>query len=314
MHGGRNPLALVSLENDHWQAGVLPATGASLAYGRAWNGSSCVDILRPTAEADYDNPSNCSSFIMLPWCNRIGGGLLTFDGMTHQLATSPVDGTARHGDVRNRTFTILESTPTLLRLTLDSRMQTGVNWPWAFVADVVYRLDGAAFIWEITLKNVDTSSFPAGFGHHPYFVRPSQTPLLQVPCDHQFTLVNNLAVRSPIPITPRLDFRALRPLPDETVDDVLTGRTSSAPVRLMFPDRAMSVAFHADPIFAHWVVYALPERDSFAVEPMTNVNDGFALYMHGVSGTGVFVLEAGQSARGTVSLVAQPIGESVTRR
>ncbi|MBK8137359.1 MAG: hypothetical protein IPK52_16340 [Chloroflexi bacterium] len=93
-----------ALENEYWKAGILPETGASIAFGRVNSGGAWVDILRPTAPADYGNSSNCSSFIMLPWCNRIGGGRLNFGGKSHQLAVTQDDGTARHGDVRGRCF------------------------------------------------------------------------------------------------------------------------------------------------------------------------------------------------------------------
>jgi aldose 1-epimerase len=293
---------VIRLENEHWQAGILPGTGGSVAYGRVWNGTAWVDALRSTAESDYTNPSKCASFIMLPWCNRIGGGVLTFAGKTYQLAKTADDGTAHHGDVRRRAFTVAEVTPTSVRLTLDSRTQTAVNWPWAFQADATYRLDSASFVWELALTNLDTKPYPAGFGHHPYFVRPETQPVLQVPCAGEFNLVNNLAVRPPMPVTPRLDFRAARTLPDDTLDDVLTNCDSGQPVRIAFPDRGVTLDFRADPIFKHWIVYAPSGWPSFAVEPMTNVNDGFALYDQGINGTGVFVVQPGQTVTGTVRL------------
>jgi len=38
------------------------------------------------------------------------------------------------------------------------------------------------------------------------------------------------------------------------------------------------------------------------VEPVTNANGGFALAEQGVSGTGVFVLEPGESKTGTFTV------------
>ena len=305
---------VIVLENEYWQSGVLPGTGGSLAFGRVWNGVSWVDALRPTAESDYTNPSKCSSFIMLPWCNRIAGGVLHFAGQTYQLVAAADEGVARHGDVRGRAFTVKEQTATSVRLTLDSRTQTAVNWPWAFQADATYRLDGASYIWELALTNLDSKPYPAGFGHHPYFARSEVPPLLQVPCAGQFNLVNSLAVRPPMPITPQLDFRTARPLPEHTLDDVLTNCDSGQPVRIGFPDRNVTLEFRADPIFKHWIVYAPSGWPSFAVEPMTNVNDGFTLYEQGINGTGVFVIQPGQTVTGTVTLTSQSIGGNAARR
>src|SRR5215207_6991682 len=97
---------LITLENEVWQVGILPETGASIAFGRVKQGSSWIDLMRPTPESDYNNSSKTSSFIMLPWCNRIREGKLRFQGQEYQLKTTPDDGTARHGDVRNRQWQV----------------------------------------------------------------------------------------------------------------------------------------------------------------------------------------------------------------
>jgi len=51
------------------------------------------------------------------------------------------------------------------------------------------------------------------------------------------------------------------------------------------------------------VVYAPRGRSYFAVEPVTHVNDGFALFEAGVPGTGVFVLAPGEERTAAFSLV-----------
>ena len=117
-----------------------------------------------------------------------------------------------------------------------------------------------------------------------------------------------------MPITPQLDFRTARPLPDDTLDDVLTNCDSSQPVEISFPDRAVTLEFRADPIFKHWIVYAPSGWRSFAVEPMTNVNDGFALYEQGIEGSGIFIVQPGQTISGTVTLKSQSIGGYAPRR
>ena len=57
-----------------------------------------------------------------------------------------------------------------------------------------------------------------------------------------------------------------------------------------------------DPVYRHLVLYAPRRRCYFAVEPVTNVNDGFTLHERGVPGTGVFVLEPGEERTGTFRL------------
>jgi aldose 1-epimerase len=294
-----------TLQNDHWQVGILPETGTSIAFGRVKRGDAWVDVMRPTPESEYGNSSNCSSFIMLPWCNRIKDGLLRFEGQTYQLETTKDDDTARHGDVRKREWTVNEADDTHIKMNLRSADFPDMNWSFKFSAEATYRLDGTDFIWELALKNEDSQPFPAGFGHHPYFVKPEghNAPLVEIPCSHYFELTNYMATKAAVPVTHELDFRRQRGLGRSEINDVLTGRTADAPASIRYPQWGITLEMHSDPLFEFILLYAPAGKPYFAVEPMTNVSDGFNLFADGIPGSGVFVLQPGAEQRGTVRLV-----------
>lgn len=300
---------VVVLQNDYWQVGILPETGASIAFGRVKRGDQWVDVMRPTPESEYGNSSNCSSFIMLPWCNRIKDGLLRFEGKAYQLETTKDDGTARHGDVRKRAWMIDKMSATHIKTSLDSAYSSGingpVNWPFRFSAEAEYRLEGREFIWELRLTNIHTEPVPAGFGHHPYFVKPEghNAPLVEIPCSHYFELTNYMATGAALPVKPELEFRRQRGLGSREINDVLTGRTTDAPATIRYPQWDITLEMHSAPLFEHILLYAPAGKPYFAVEPMTNVSDGFNLYADGVPGSGVFVLQPSEEWRGTVRLV-----------
>jgi aldose 1-epimerase len=297
---------VVTLQNEFWQVGILPSTGASIAFGRVRQGDTWVDVLRPTPESDYDNSSKCSSFIMMPWCNRIRDGVLRFNGQTYMLRTEADDGTARHGDVRRRNWRIASQDDLHIRMTLDSREEQNINFPFAFSASATYGLQGNTFIWGLTLTNEDTQPFPAGFGHHPYFVRTDDVQL-SVPCDGEFVLTNTLATGAPTPVRPEVDFRQPRPLPAEPLDHVLTARQLGEDTVLDYPASGVRVVMSADTIFNHVLLFAPTGKPFFAVEPMTNVNDGFSLYEQGIAESGIFVVQPGETVQGAVRLtVPQP--------
>ncbi|MEZ4670537.1 MAG: aldose epimerase [Anaerolineae bacterium] len=293
------------LQNDYWQVGILPETGASIAFGRVKRSGEWVDVMRPTPESDYGNSSNCSSFIMLPWCNRIKDGLLRFDGQTYQLETTKDDGTARHGDVRKRAWAVDEADERHIRMSLRSTDFSDMNWPFKFAAVAEYRLEGQDFIWELALKNEDSQSFPAGFGHHPYFVKPEgiNAPQVEVPCSRYFELTNYMATGAALPIRHDLDFRRQRGLGSQEINDVLTGRTADAPASIRYPQWGITLEMHSDPLFEQILLFAPAGKPYFAVEPMTNASDGFNLFAGGIAGSGVFVLQSGAERRGTVRLV-----------
>lgn len=294
---------LHTLQNKHWQAGILPDAGASIAFGRIRYSGAWVDVLRPTDEADYDNSSKASSFIMLPWANRIRDGLLRFEGREYQLKTTKDDGTARHGDVRKRAWAVVESDETRIRLQFISATFDDINFPFVFSANVLYQLDDSDFVWRLTLKNEDERVMPAGFGFHPYFVHLADNmPSLQVPTDQQFELTDTLADAAPVPVSPDLDFRQPRPITAEmTLDHLLTHRNVNEPTRLMYEAWQTEIQMYADPLYQHVLVFTAPDG-SVAVEPQTNANDGFNLHEKGVAQSGVFVLQPGQSVSATVKL------------
>jgi aldose 1-epimerase len=298
----------VVLTSDTWQLGVLPMTGGALAFGRILVDGQWRDLLRPTRPTVYGKHALCSSFPLIPWSNRLRDGLLTFRGRTWTLAHTAADGTAMHGAVLDYTWSVVGRTPTSIDLELDTRGLTGVNFPWRFRAALRYALVGETLTVTTTLENVDDEPFPAGFGHHPYFQRrlvpDSSDALLQVPADRGYLLENALAVSTAGEVPARADYRSPRAVGDTFVDDVLTARRPGEPVRITYPDQGVEVRLDADDVYSHLVVHVPRRRAYFAVEPVTNVNGGFALHDAGVPGTGVFVLEPGESRTGSFTVTA----------
>jgi aldose 1-epimerase len=302
--------ALHTIENKHWQVGIVPETGASIAFGRIRYNGVWVDVLRPTPEADYDNSSQCSSFIMLPWANRIRDGKFTFEGENYTMETTPDDGTARHGDVRKRIWQVEETHSSAIRLSFDSSAHLNINFPFDFSALVEYMVEKKDFIIRLTLRNEDVRPMPGGFGHHPYFVRPDgvNTPHLQVPCERYFELPPDfMPVAPPAELPARLDFRHLRPVETTNLNDLLTGRQGDNPVRLVYPAWETELLMHYDALFKHILVYIPPNEASIAIEPMTMASDGFNLMSRGIDGHGVFVLQPGESQEAVMRLHVKSI-------
>lgn len=295
-------MPLQTLQNEYWQVGIVPETGSSTAFGRVRASGAWLDVLRPTAEADYGNASLCSSFIMLPWCNRLKDARFSYKGKEYGLQPSSDDGTAIHGTVRRLAWKTASATPTRVVNTFNSAdYGEKINFPFKFSAAAEFRLDGADFIMTVTLTNEDTQPFPVGFGHHPYFVRDAEnTVQVQVNCDTRFELVNVLAVAPPVLLTPATDFRALRPVEYLPTGELFSGRRGETAARIVYPETSLTML--ADDLFEHVLLFAPEGKPFFAVEPMSNANDGFNLYEKGIAGSGVFELAPGEAKTGTVTL------------
>ncbi len=308
---------VVTIRDGAWELDVLPRTGASLAGGRIRTADGVWrDLLRPARPTVHGEAAKCSSFAMVPWSNRIRDGVLAYGGRSWQLQRNGADGTAIHGAVLHAAWDVVERREDRVVLELDTSDLVGVNFPWRFRARITYTVSGSRLTVGTSVRNVDRESFPAGFGHHPYLQRtlapvgatpPAEpgNPLLEVPLRHGYSLVDAMAVGPAGTIPRRADFRTGRPLGSRFVDDVLTGWDPGAPIRVHYDEPDVDVDLHADPVYSHLVVYAPRRRSYFAVEPVTNVNDGFALHAAGVPGTGVFVLEPGEERAGEFSLTVR---------
>ncbi len=300
---------VLAVRSSGWALGVLPGTGASLAYGRVRVDGRWVDLLRPTRAEAFTAWERCASFPLVPWSNRIEGGRLAFRGRHWQLARTAEDGSALHGAGVAAPWRVVEQSTTRVVMELDSGALVGVNFPWQFRARVEYAVDRSRLTVTTSVENTDVEPFPAGFGHHPYFRRfltaatGQGGPLLHVPAAGGYALDRGVATGAAGPVPARADYRSPRGIGDALVDDVLTGLEPGAPVRLVYPEATVDITM--DEVYSHLVVYAPRGRPYFAVEPVTHVNGGFALHEAGVPGTGVLVLEPAETRSGTFTVDVQ---------
>lgn len=308
----------IVIGNEHWRVGVLPEAGASLAFGQvrlphladagAGADAGWYDVLRPTSPAGLLKPAQCASYVLLPFSNRVRDGVLRFGDRRWQLRRNGGDGNAMHGTAHEYAWQVAEKSADAVTLWLSSADLVGANFPWAFDARVTYALDGARLTVRTELTNADDAEFPAGFGHHPFFRRGLVDPTVsevrvQIPCDRAWPLRAALPTGPVVDVPPTADYRELRPLERRPfVDACLTGRRGDEPVRLEWPASGAAISMHADEVFAHTILYVPRRANYFAVEPVTNANDGFNLMADGVPGHGVFVLAPGETRTADIHL------------
>jgi aldose 1-epimerase len=292
------------IQNDRWQVGILPDTGGSIAYGRIKVGERWIDLFRPTPEASYSYVESCASFVLIPWASRIAGAQFTFRGTTYTLKKMSNEW-AMHGVGRDYPWHVDWFDPQCLTLSFNSVNYAGVNFPFAFSATIDYAITGNQFSIKTTIRNDDNRAMPAGFGHHPYFQRSlngTEQVQIEIPCKEYFDLSAGVPTTGPQPIPPRLDFSHAHSPGSDLIDDCLTGRDGSKPIRFVYPESGKTVTFSSDPIFKIVIFYAPVGKSFFAVEPITHATDGFNLYDKGIPGSGIFVLEPGEEQSGMMTL------------
>jgi aldose 1-epimerase len=299
---------IVVVGNGTWRVGILPEVGASLTFGQIADDDGWVDLLRPTPPEDRVNVNLCSSYPLIPWSNRIQNGVLRYEGRSWQLRKN--DGelvNAIHGAAREFGWEIVDRDASTCTLAFDSASVVGVNFPWSFRCELTYEVRGDDLRIITALTNTGSERFPAGLGHHPYFQRrlagASDEVRVEIPCSAAFRLHRNLAGGPPVALEPRIDFRAMRALGSEFIDDCLTARDADAPIRLFYPRSKREIRISADPILSSVVLY-VPQHgtDYFAVEPVSNANNGFSLYERGIPGSGIFELAPDETQVATITI------------
>lgn len=290
-------MALSMLQNERLRCRIDPEAGASIVTLAARLGDEWVPVMRetPPEAIESGNSSNMASFVLVPYSNRIANARFTFEGKTYELQPNTPEGHTIHGDVRKRPWQVTDAGPEWIRLRFESRTFPDINFPFPFNVNLGYEIDGTAFRAELEVENAGTGRMPAGMGHHPYYSRTLTDPTEDVEVQASFTReYAGLVPTAPAgPLSPAHDFSASRPLKDADVDCCFGGWDGKAVIT--WPGSGVRAEIECEPPLRHVILFTPPGKPYFALEPVSNANNGFNLLAGGDPDSGVRVLEPGQT-------------------
>jgi len=284
----------ITLENECLRVTLDPDRGTSILAFYARKGDNWLPLM-PDERAEGSR-LDAASFLMIPYSNRIENGIFTFGGRRYQLEHG--ERHAIHGDVRIRPWYVIEKMTTRIQCSFDSTQYESVNWPWPFEAQAEYILEGSVFTSHLALWNRGETAMPAGFGWHPYFNRKLTREGEPVHLCFKVTGVYPDANDNRIPsgpaqsLTAEQDYSAEKALdPDRFWDACFQGYDGNG--HITWPESSVRLTFACSPECQHLIVYN-PPFPVFAMEPVTNANNGVNLYAAGWPDSGVVVLEPGE--------------------
>ncbi|QGZ31239.1 aldose 1-epimerase [Stutzerimonas stutzeri] len=281
-------LTEIELRHGPLRLAVCPALGGAitrLSFDR-------VDLLRPWDGTDSVRRTGC--FVLAPFSNRVGDAAFDHAGRRYPLrCLSPDHPLPIHGVAWKRAWTVAERGPASLTLgyTHDPEGEAALDWPFAFALEHRIQLGERGIVLDLRLRNLDSRSMPAGLGWHPYFLRHGDCRLqFSARAVWQNDLRNLPAELTPIPA--RWDFTDLRALQEPGLDHCFVG--FSGPVRIGWPTQGLALTIDASGALDHLVVFTPPaQMGFFAVEPVSHVNNAFA--MADPAANGVRILGPGEA-------------------
>lgn len=102
--------------------------------------------------------------LLFPIVGRVPNDRFTHDGRTYDLP--------RHGFARRRAFEVVDQAPARARLRLSADAETRAIYPFDFVLEAEFAVEGAELRITISVANRGAIAMPATFGFHPAFRWP----------------------------------------------------------------------------------------------------------------------------------------------
>ncbi|HVS96287.1 MAG TPA: hypothetical protein VHE54_07365 [Puia sp.] len=305
-HVEENDLRLVAI-TDHTtrtEAILLPGYGALLHafHIRLRDGSvfNVIDNYRDSDDLKAGIGTTFKGPKLSPFPCRIPCGVYRFAGQTYRFQRLFSDGTAIHGLLFDRSFTVVEETAGDhgASVVLEYAYRNDdPGYPFQYNCQVRYALlSGGNLEIVTTVTNVDKTTIPIADGWHPYFRLGGKVD------DWQMQFYSSAIVdfdERLVPtghLSPYNRFEKPTPIGDTFLDNcfVLKPAIVSAACELYHPSNGLRVSFFPDASYPYLQVYTPGSRDSIAVENLSGAPDCFN------NGLGLILLDPGHSQIFTV--------------
>ncbi len=278
------------------QSAIVTEVGATLR-SFAVGGQELLDTF------GIDEMSDASrGQVLLPFPNRVDGGLYRFRGQENQLPhTESASNNAIHGLTRWVPWIPLSWTPS--RVEMVQRVYPQDGYPYVLALQISYELSSLGLTVVTTATNVGADPLPFGAGHHPYLTvgTPTiNTATLRLPARAYLETNDRLIPTGSASVEGTdFDFREAREIGGVELDtcftDVIRDADGYARVFMTHPEGSPEITVWMDREHGYIQAYTgdtLPEEDQrkgIAIEPMTCAPDAFN------TGDGLRVLDPGQS-------------------
>jgi aldose 1-epimerase len=284
-------MELITLGDGGSELVLAPAIGGAI-LSWTWQG---VPVLRPPLPGGLELGSvrSLGAYPLVPFSNRIKHGAFEFDGARYELPAIS-GGHAIHGVGWKRGWTCISASPREAVLTLQH--EPDELWPFSFHAAQHFALSDGSLSWGIRLTNTHGAQAPAGLGFHPYLPRLDGATLTFHASGVWFNGPDVIPLRH-ARVPGEWDHGAGLHVGSTIVDNCFTGWRAPAVVDYA----AHRLTMTADKLFRFFIAFTPEDKDFFAIEPVSHMNDGLN-HRSGDIDHGVVVLRHGETLSGEMRM------------
>ena len=272
-------------ESTGTEADVLPGHGATLHAFRIRQSDgtflNVIDHYQDLADLEKEIGRSFKGPKLSPFPCRIPGGKYHFDDKEYQFSRLFPDGTAIHGLLYNKPFTLGGEKPgeSSGDLSLEyTYRKEDEGYPFDYSCQVRYSLQAGNLLEVVTaVTNLDRTPIPIADGWHPYFQLGGRIDDWQLQFHAEAIIEFDERL---VPTGGLLQYDAFdspRTIGDTFLDNcfVLKPGIVSPVCELYNPANRLRVSFFPDAAYPYLQIYTPPARKSIAVENLSGAPDCF---------------------------------------
>lgn len=288
---------MITLGRGKFELDIAPEIGGAITRFECGD----IPVMRPVAPGETNVLEMCS-FPLVPYANRIAGGVFSFGGKEYRL---PLNFGAHPHSLHGHGWQLPWRVEILSRDRISLAFDHAPDaWAWAYSAEQVFTMTDDGLVLALTLRSRDDKPMPYSLGLHPYFPRRPGSKLKAAVKGMWFADAT-LMPTDHVNADKLVDLNAGQTIAQSPfVDNTFTGWQGPAVITQPELGLEITMTASANAPFLHAFI---PEgADFFCVEPTTAMPNAFNR-PESAAVTGVQVLAPGATATIEMRLAIRPL-------
>jgi len=275
---------LLLKDNDsQTQAVILPKYGAILNGLFVMIEGERINLIEnyPDEAAAENIAKSFRSSKLSPYVCRMANGQYSLNGKLFEIENKFVDGTAIHGLLFDKAFTIVAEFADHEKASVTLKYhykKDDPGYPFSYHCEITYTLlPGNLLKLETTIINLDDETIPLSDGWHPYFSLGGKINDWQLYFNADAMVEFNDKLIPTGKLVKYDGFNDEKFIGETILDNCfLLKRDETVPSCTLYnPENKTGISFYPDSSYPYLQIYTPPHRNSIAIENLSSAPDAF---------------------------------------